>query len=233
MNDGQRNKLSMFLAVLGVMETYHDQWQALTGISEMVTRLTGLAQSVQTNSGVQGTPRTGITQGKNRKLVEMARLTAEIAGYLHAYAVKQQDDNRAAQSDVHLSDLLNLAEPLVAPRCRSIHDAANSLASSLSSYGLESADLTALDAAIAAYEAVVTAPRQAIAVNTSVTAAIATDLRAGSDLLKGELDRVMRKFERSAPAFYQAYRDARVIVDLHGHKDPAATPGPGPVTPTP
>ena len=234
MNDKQRNRLSMQLAVLGVMETYASEWQAFPAIQEIVTRLDGLVQNVQNNSGLQGTPRTGITQGKNRKLVEMIRRTAELAGDLHAHAVKQQNDALAGQVDVEVSDLAKLAEPLVGPRCRELYTLVNQHAAELEEYGTTAADVAALDAAIAAYETVVTAPRQATAVNTSVTAAIAADLRAGSELLKAELDRALRKFERKSPAFYQAYRDARVIVDLHGHpEEPAAPAGGGgsPATP--
>lgn len=224
----QKNKLSMFLAVLGVMETYSAAWTTLTAIAGMVTRLTDLTDSIQTNSGIQGTPRTGIAQGKNRKQVDMINLTAEVAGDLHAWAVEQQDDILAGQTDVEVSDLVHLSDVVVGPRCRELYTLAQSHAAALIPYGTTAASLTALDAAITAYEAAETAPRQAIAVNTSVTDDIARDIAAGSKLLRGELDKAMRKFARLNPDFFHAYRDARVIVDL-GIRHVAKPPTP--VTP--
>lgn len=232
MNDNQRNKLSMFLAVLGVMETNHAVWQPLSAVAGIVTRLTDLTAAIQQNSGVQGTPRTGVAQGKSRKQVEMVKRTAEVAGDLHSYAVAQGDDTLAGQSDVEVSDLLKTADSLVGPRCRELLALAQTHAAALAGYGTEAADLTALDAAIGTYEGTATAPRQATVTNTVVAAEIARDVAAGMLLLKAELDKAMRKFERKSPAFFQTYQDARSIIDLgHGLAPELAAPVPPKTSP--
>ena len=60
-----------------------------------------------------------------------------------------------------------------------------------------------------------------------VTASIETNIRSADTLLKKELDKTMRKFQRKNPDFAQAYEDARIIVDLGGGKTAL------PVDPTP
>ncbi len=80
MNATQQNKLSMYLAVLGVMGKFNSVWSALTGITNMVTRLQGCVTQLGEKTGIQGTPQTGIAGGKNRKNLSMIELAADIAG---------------------------------------------------------------------------------------------------------------------------------------------------------
>ena len=227
MTNSQKNKLSMFLAVLGIMDKYDGAWSALTAIADMVTRLTDLVAAIQTNSGIQGTPRDGVAQGKNRKQVAMIQQTLAVAGDLHAFAVKTGDDVLAGQTDVEWDHLAKLEDNLIAPRCRELYTLAQANAAALAGYGTTAADLTALDAAIGAYEPVANAPRVATSQNVSVTADIGQETRDAMALVRKELDPAMRKFKTKNVDFFHAYHDARVIVDLgvvHEKKSAAVTP---------
>lgn len=217
----------MYLAVLGVMETFNSAWQPLAGIAAMVSRLEDLTEDLQEASGIQGTPRDGIAKGKNRKRVAMINLAIEVAGDLHSLATSSGDDTLAGKSAVEISDLINTADSLVAGRCRELHKLGVENAAGIAPYGTAAEDLTALDEAIKAYEEVATAPRQATVMGKQVTLGIETTTKTADGLLKDELDKAMRKFKRKAPDFAQAYADARIIVELGG----AAAPKPAaPVT---
>jgi hypothetical protein len=204
----------MVLAVLGVMEKYKSVWLPLAGIADMVQRLGALADEIKKASGIQGTPRDGIASGKNRKQVAMINLAAEVAGDVHSLAVAQKDEVLAAKSAIENSDLVNTPDTLVAARCREIYK-----------LGMDPA--AALDEAIQAYEKVATAPREATVIAKGVTASIDANIRSADALLKKELDKTMRKFQRKNPDFAQAYADARIIVDLGASKTAA------PVNPLP
>lgn len=172
--------------------------------------LTDLMGGVQSKSGVQGTPRTGIAQGKDRKQIEMINLAVAVAqGDVHSSAVAQGDDNHACQTDLEPSDLVNTAEAFVGPRCREIYTLAQAHAAALVAFGTTAAELSALDAAITTYDGLATAPRRATAVSSSVTADIAREIQAGSPLLKNELDKATMKFRQKNPDFYRAFKDAR------------------------
>ena len=227
METSQKNKLSMVLAVLGVMETHKAVWQPLAGIADMVQRLGDLTDSIQEASGIQGTPRDGIAKGKNRKQVAMINLAAEVAGDVHSLAVAQKDDVLAGKSAVEISELVNTPDTLVAARCREIYQLGMENAAALAPFGTAAADLAALDEAIQAYDKMATAPRQATVAAKGVTAGIDTDIRSADALLRTELDKTMRKFQRKNPDFAQAYADARMIMDLGGGKTAL------PVNPTP
>lgn len=233
METPQRNKLSMYLAVLGVMERFEAAWTALPGIVVLVERLRALTEGIQSGAGIQGTPREGVSKGKNRKQVAMINLAAEVAGDLHSWAVAQQDDVLTAQADVEVSGLVNTADTLVAGRCREIHRLGVAHAAGIAGLGTTAADLAELDQAIKDYEPLATAPRAATVAAKGVTGDIATDTRAADRLLKAQLDKAMRKFKRKNADFATAYANARVIVNLGGGGggSPTPTPPPGPVPP--
>ncbi len=231
MTDPQRNKLAMYLAVLGVMNKYNSVWTTLTAIADIVTRLTGLTTAIQAASGVQGSPLTGIAGGKRRKRMEMMEQASSVAGDLHSYAVKQNDTSLAAKVSLQFSDLLRMPETEIAPRCQEIHDLANTNAAALAPYGTDAADITALQTAIDDFKESMTKPRQAVVGRKQVTGNIAHDETTADDLLKRELDRSMRKFAKKNPDFFGEYTTARMIIDLGsggGKDEPPATPPPAP-----
>jgi hypothetical protein len=224
----EQNRLSMFLAVLGVMAKYNSVWTALTAIDDMVTRLTNLTTSIQTNSGVQGTPLTGIAEGKRRKRVAMVEAAHAIAGDLHALAVKNGDADLEAKTDYELSDLLETTQNLVGPLCQNIHGYAVTNAAALASdYGTTAADVTDLQTKITAYNPDIAKPREAIVARKDVTGDIAADEKTADAILNKELDKAMKKFKVKNPDFFNEYTSARMIIDLgHGPKENGGTTPP-------
>ena len=196
MNATQQNRLSMFLAVLGVMDKYHAAWSTMTALAEIVTRLTNFTTAIQDKTGVQGTPLTGIAGGKRRTRMDMIQQALAIAGDLQALATKTNDSALEGKVAMELSDLVRLNDTLVAPRCQQVHYLANTNAAALVPYGVAAADITTLQTAIDAYTAVLTKPREAVIGRTEVTGAIAQDEDAANTLLQNELDPVMRKLRR-------------------------------------
>lgn len=227
MTNPQQNKLAMYLAVLGVMDKYNAVWSPLTAIADMVTRLQGFVSDLQGASGIQGTPQTGIAGGKRRANVAMINLAAEIAGDLHAFAVKNNDTVLAAKVDLHVSDLANEGDTVIGPHCQEIHDLANTNAAGILPFGTTAADITALKTAIDAYTPLVTKPREAIVSRKVVTGDIEATQNDADALLKDELDRSMRKFKTKNPPFFGEYTNARMIIDLGSQSNPPpAAPAP-------
>ena len=228
MTNPQRNKLSMFLAVLGVLQDHNTQWSGLTAFAALVNSLDLLTKAILKASGIQGTPKTGIAGGKNRKQLLMIDLAAEVIGDVHSYAVTAEDDDLIAKSNVEISDLINMADTLVGPYCRTLYDLGVLYATQIAELGTSAADLALLDAAIIDYLPLATAPRQAASAGTVVTGDIKTDTASADALLKLQLDKAMRKFKRKNPEFFNAYTSARIIVNLGGGN---STPTPPPAQP--
>jgi hypothetical protein len=224
MNANQQNRLSMFLAVLGVMDKYNSVWSAMTAITEMVTRLTSFTDSIQDKTGVQGTPLTGIADGKRRNRMDMIQQAVAIAGDLQALATKTNDSTLQGKVATELTDLVRLGETVVAPRCQQIHDLASANAAALVTYGVTAADITTLQSVIDAYTAVLSKPREAVVGRKEVTGSISQDEDAADTLLKNELDPAMRKFKTKNAPFFSEYTSARMIIDLGERHEKAGTP---------
>lgn len=225
MTSPEQNKLSMYLAVLGVMEKFNSVWSALTGIANMVTRLQGFVGQLQSDTGIQGTSQTGVAKGKNRKNLSMVELAAEIAGDLHSLAISLGDDVLANKVDLHLSDLIHLGDAVVGPACQKIHDLAVENATGLLGFNEDAAADTAdLQTAIDAYSPLVGQARVAIGPKKQARVDIAATEKKADALLKDELDRSMRKQKRKNAQFFAEYMSARMIIDLGGRHEKGDEP---------
>jgi hypothetical protein len=158
----------------------------------------------------------------------MINLAADIAGDLHAFAVKSGDTELAAKVDLPISDLANEGDTVIGPHCQEIHDLADSHSADIAPFGTSKADITAFQAAIDLYSPLATKPRQAIGARKVVTGGIETTQEKADALLKDELDRSMRKFKTRNPPFFGEYTNARMIIDLgsRGEEEPPTPPAP-------
>ena len=73
--------------------------------------------------------------------------------------------------------------------------------------------LAALQQQIHDFEALLSAPREAIVTRAEATSRLAEYFASGDDILKTRMDALMKQFEGEA-AFYKQYQGARIIVDL-------------------
>jgi hypothetical protein len=78
---------------------------------------------------------------------------------------------------------------------------------------VKATDLTALNGAIAAFEAVQGKPRNGKAAQASATAELKRLFAKLDKTLNEELDPLIEKFKKTNAAFYNEYRTARSIVD--------------------
>lgn len=92
-------------------------------------------------------------------------------------------------------------------------------------YDLTDARLQELQDALAAFDALKTAPREAIIDGKTARASLRVEFAELGTLLQDRLMRQLRKYERRAPAFYARVVAARQVVDRPG----AATAGSPPV----
>ena len=118
----------------------------------------------------------------------------------------------------------------VVNRCRSLFDLGTAHAVLLAAkYHTNAADLKALDDAITAFGALKPKPREKVAFSAAATQEL-VDLFADLDEVQAnQLDPLLEKFRTTAPAFFNAYQSARVVLDVaathKGKEDPASEAG--------
>ena len=222
------NRMSMFYAVEGVCDAHAGVWAALvpyaTAVSEVKANIGLLEDAIE----VQEVELKGYAKDKAEKKEAMVDLTLDVAQAGYALAVDISDAVLQGKMDFSRSDLLAGRDTVIGQRCQGIHTEAAAVVAQLAPYGILPADMAALQTAIDAYVDVVDAPRVAVTVRKGATTAIDKLVSLTSDILNDRMDKLMPEFKTSAPAFFQEYFDARIIVDLGGTQEEEETPPPTP-----
>jgi len=102
----------------------------------------------------------------------------------------------------------------------------------LAAHSVSEADVAALAEAQKELDQVKTQPRQSIVGRSVETAALPERVSAMKKFLRDRLDRQVRRFRRTPPEFFAAYRSARVVLGPIGRgSDEASDAGGAPATP--
>ena len=198
-------------------------------LDEIIADMQPLRTATQRTA--QGSAPAGGKSDKETARATLATITGEIAGDVFAYASDPQKKQPALQalSDYSEGDLLNL-------RGSRLSDVATALLAELpqhkavleDEYGLDKARIKELQDAISAFNGLKTAPRQAQIDGKATRTSLRTEFAELSSLLQDRFQRLMRKYKRRDPDFYNRIMAARAIVDRAGSTgggNAAPTPG--------
>ena len=234
MTTKQQNKLAMYLATKSVLDSNNAVWQSLQAFADGYTDFTSHVARIQTLELSQVTDSTGIAQDKKASKAAMATAAQTISAAVHAYAVKNKNNTLANETDFTISDLTGERDAEAIKDSQNIHDLANTNIASLAAYGITAAKLTALQAVIDGYKAIVTKPRDNIVAGATVTQALSDEFDAADETLSEILDGLIGQFAAANAKFVSDYNNARTIVDTSAsHASPnQPTPAPTPAAPT-
>ena len=231
MNNKQQNKLNMYRAVEGICDASPVVWQTLQAFADAYTDLKTHVTNIQTFSQGQTQDTSGIAQDKQAARQTMCAAALPVAKAIHAYAIKTKNNTLAASVDFSMSGLMGGRDLQSAERCENIYATAKTNMANLASYGLTPAKLSPFNDAIAAYNLIVTKPRDTRAQGKTVTGTLQTEFAAADEALT-EMDDLLGQLTDSK--FMSDYHNARRIVDTaasHASKKPVPAPQ-APAAPT-
>ncbi|SRR5581483_4010412 len=228
MNTKQHNKLAMYLAVKGVLDANNSTWQSLQAFADGYTDFSQHVKNIQILGQSRMTDMTGIALDKKASRLAMGTAALEIASAVHAFAVKNKNNTLATETDFVLSDLTAGRDADAVKDCQNIHDLANTNIAGLGNYGVTAAKLTALQAAIDAFSAIVSKPRDNIAAGKTVTQQLSDEFDAADETLEEGLDRLIGQFQNANAKFVSDYNNARTIVDASASHASPNQPAPAP-----
>jgi len=78
-------------------------------------------------------------------------------------------------------------------------------------YGVLGTDVTALDTARTTFASIKTSPREAVAARKVQTASLSQLIASARSIFRNEIDKMVTKFRKTNPDFYNGYFAARVI----------------------
>ena len=170
-----------------------------------ITRLDELAV-------LQGTDTTGYAAQKLVLRKDLADKTMVVAGPLAAFARISDDLPLLEKVDITRSDIINAKDTDAQDIAQLILDETTALGPALGPVGITAGMVTDLTSAITAFTDSIPMPRAAITETEAATEAIEEEFVVMDEILT-TLDELMEPFKATDPDFFNAYRNARKIVD--------------------
>ncbi len=167
----------------------------------------------------------GATLQKSAEEKHLVQLVLPFANALHLLHGEADEDEKAHALRLKKSDYTALPAALVLAEARNVATQAHASATLLASDAdLTKADLIALDAALAAFASLLTAPKVAIEAGKNTHTALTAALRAADVFVKAELAPAVETLKRKQPALYAALIQAMRIDDAPGARGAADSP---------
>jgi hypothetical protein len=223
MTDRQNDKLNMHIETLDFCKANESVWKPVPAFGRYVGELETCVNNA--NAIVkqqQGVPVKGVTAQKGNAEDTLVQECLTVGGALYALGFDSGNPALMETGSVNKHALYRQHGHLTLARARNIAEAAWARTGQLADYGTGDAELTALNAAIAAYEALILSPREAIGERKLYTGNLVQTLAAGDSVLVDKMDKIAARFKNTNPAFYNGYKNARAIKDS-GHRKAVPT----------
>lgn len=219
MTRNQENIRSMWLSMLAVLLKYTTVWTPRVPFARQVNLLRLASTGIDNPAIRQGQNDKGIAEDKAQLEFVAATLADNLGDMIQAYALDQGDMELYRKMTFSASNIINLADTISKDKMNEIHTKGASLGMPvLEAYGMVATDLPALRAAIEAFAARLSDPRDAIVERGSATKTIAQVVREGQ-AARFSLLKQITSFGVANPVFEQELRQAAIIVDLRGRGD--------------
>lgn len=216
MNDAQMNKLRMYRKVNGVANTYQTAIGKYAPILNANQAFEGnLSQIEEVLAAQEGTQDISAEEKEGRK-ESMALECSELAAAGFVYA--KESGNTALQSvlEVSYSEVRYTDDQSAYNTARAVCSALKEVQPDLEAYMISADDLAKLDGLVEGFKLAMksTSGQDSVA----RTRQLAGLFKKTSEYLRDHLDKLMMRVRRKEPVLYDAYTNARVIVDLGGEK---------------
>jgi len=216
MNKKQLNKFRMYEAVNLVLDTHAAQVGTEGDLFTALQLLKAGQATINQNRQVQEADSSGLTKNKSELRSELNRLILLFAAGLKAHATSTKNSELKTKANYKAYDLQKTADSVLADIGRLLHETALPIRSDLAKYAVTEADFQKMEQLLDEFRLAIPKRRVAINISKVSTGNIDGVFKAQDRLLKEEVDSLMEPFRFSQPDFYNAYRNARSVVDYNG-----------------
>lgn len=215
MNATQINKSRMYLATSQVLETNQASYAGIEELVAAAVRLKSYLTLIEENRQVQELNQTGFTNNKLLLKEQLTTTLLKVIAALAAHATATKDTVMLSRVNYRPS-ALQKPDPVLADIARLIHSEAVKVEALLVKYFVTVADLAELERLTQQFKEAIPQKRVATNISKVSTKNIAGVFAETDKLLKSEIDLLMMPFQFTQPDFYNAYKNARIIVNYSG-----------------
>ena len=215
MNAKLTAKLTMYRTIEQIQDTNASIIAAVPALVSVVAVFKAIIASILETTELTDVNLTGIAADKGNAKQHLARTTSDYAAIIAAFASATKNATLKQEVNYSYTKLAKMRDEALAPICRIIHDRAKENLDALHDYGITSEKLALLDTAIGDYAAKSPKTRTAIVNRQAHNTNLRELFKQADDILKNQMDGLMKNFRATHPDLYNAYFAAREIIDPH------------------
>lgn len=216
----------MYEAVNLVLDTHAEEVGTEGDLFAAQQTLKAGQAQISQNRQVQEADNTGLTKTKAELREKLIRKILVFSSGLMACATSNKNADLKTRANYTASELNKAADPVLIDIGTLLHTMALPLKADLTRYFIVETEYQEMEQLLAGFKLAL--PKRRVAANlTKVsTGNIDSVFKAQDRLLKEQMDALMLPFQFSRPDFYNAYRNARSIVDYAGRGKSASAAAP-------
>ena len=208
----------MYQSVFSVMDDFQSVWQSVPAFVSAVSNFGSKFELLKIRLTEQSSTTMGISAEKKEKINDLREriLVMQKALLLLGHDsgnIPLQERNRKSKSS-----LMELNISKLAVRCAELKNDLDSHGPALSQYGITQEDISEIMPLLVGIDELNNSTRKAILKRKGITESISDLEKALDKLLRFEMDSLIMVFKKNQPAFFKAFRNARVVID-YGHHD--------------
>jgi hypothetical protein len=231
MNKEQENKLTMYEAVLTILNNNGAAIDAIPALAELKDEFVTLVGNIRVKGIEKREATAGKTATKQAAEDAMIPVLLGVASAVYTYARRVNNSEMQAISNVRESKLRKIRDTELVSIATSIHTQATANAAALGDYGITAPMLADLQTKISAFATAIGGREGGVAMQVGATTALTSMFDEADDKLVEDIDRLMEQVRSTDVDLYNEYFAARVIKDIGVRHEPVPPPIPPPPTP--
>ena len=214
MNKKHSNKLNSYQSVKGVLENNQNIYQPIDIINRSVDNFFEVVEQIVVIATQVELDTTGETSAKIEAKQKLANMASGLAATGAVYAFEREDVELEASLAYSFTDIRYSKDAETVEISRAIESVLLENQPELEPYMVSEQNMTDLHTLIEEFERSLKIRGGVKSTNVAETKRLALLFRVADDLLNKRLDRFVARLKAEFPTFYDAYSNARMIVDL-------------------
>ena len=217
MNKTQSNRLSMFKAVLAVMDSSSEIISSVPIINQFKTELAGYIKQIESKGLTVTTSTSGKTLAKVDAREVLSDLLLKMGSSIYSYAKRKNIQDAMSICEVSRTRLARMKENDYVIKTDAIIEKLKQYKDSLSDYGVTDEKIRLLESLLEDFKTAADLKDTGSANKTAAYDSLEQLFINVNELFLHELDGMVEHFSKTYPEFYSAYFSARTVKDLGRH----------------
>jgi len=206
----------MFESVQLVLANHSQLFSQLTDLVACQQRLNEGIQEIAQYRQVQETDNSGLTETKVDLRANLITKVLQLSAALKSYAISANNKELKTKADYSKSNLMQAADPVLYDIGILLVNLATPRQPELDKYFITEEKLAEVNALLVEFLAAIPQKRVANSVSKVSTLNIGEIFNSVTKMLKEQMDVLMLLFAENEADFYNAYKNARLILDYNG-----------------